>query len=378
MLFHNIKYTFLSMIRTKEVIFWSLVFPLALATFMYLAFGKINEVTENLETIDVAVVESVQNEMFDKILVEVSNGESPLLNPMKMNSQDAVSALDGKEVDGIIHVDDTISLSVRENGLNATILSSFVDRYLQNEATLTQIAKNNPLALNSAIEALSDDTSYFKEEKLTDGNTDNLSNYFYAVFAMSCLFASFTGISSVFSIQGNLSPLGQRRCVAPTKKLHVVLTLFLTNEIVQFAIELITFAYMSLVLGLDLSNKYPALFLLLFVASSFGLTMGMFIGSLKKPVTEGAKMGIGVAISMALSVMADLCVSGLMNTIEHTVPIINRLNPAALIILIHFTQLNTYSDYSRYTSNMVNLSAMTLILFTLTILTVRRNRYASI
>lgn len=377
MLFHNIKYTFLSMIRTKEVIFWSLVFPLALATFMYLAFGKINEVTENLETIDVAVVESVQNEMFDKILVEVSNGESPLLNPMKMNSQDAVSALDGKEVDGIIHVDDTISLSVRENGLIATILSSFVDRYLQNEATLTQIAKNNPLALNSAIEALSDDTSYFKEEKLTDGNTDNLSNYFYAVFAMSCLFASFTGISSVFSIQGNLSPLGQRRCVAPTKKLHVVLTLFLTNEIVQFAIELITFAYMSLVLGIDLSNKYPALFLLLFVASSFGLTMGMFIGSLKKPVTEGAKMGIGVAISMVLSVMADLCVSGLMNTIEHTVPIINRLNPAALIS-DSFYALNTYSDYSRYTSNMVNLSAMTLILFTLTILTVRRNRYASI
>ncbi|MCI5849669.1 MAG: ABC transporter permease [Lachnospiraceae bacterium] len=377
MLFHNIKYTFLSMIRTKEVIFWSLVFPLALATFMYLAFGKINEVTENLETIDVAVVESVQNEMFDKILVEVSNGESPLLNPMKMNIQDAVSALDSKEVDGIIHVDDTISLSVRENGLNATILSSFVDRYLQNEATLTQIAKNNPLALNSAIEALSDDTSYFKEEKLTDGNTDNLSNYFYAVFAMSCLFASFTGISSMFSIQGNLSPLGQRRCVAPTKKLHVVLTLFLTNEIVQFAIELITFAYMSLVLGIDLSNKYPALFLLLFVASSFGLTMGMFIGSLKKPVTEGAKMGIGVAISMALSVMADLCVSGLMNTIEHTVPIINRLNPAALIS-DSFYALNTYSDYSRYTSNMVNLSAMTLILFTLTILTVRRNRYASI
>lgn len=377
MLFHNIKYTFLSMIRTKEVIFWSLVFPLALATFMYLAFGKINEVTENLETIDVAVVESVQNEMFDKILVEVSNGESPLLNPMKMNSQDAVSALDGKEVDGIIHVDDTISLSVRENGLNATILSSFVDRYLQNKATLTQIAKNNPLALNSAIEALSDDTSYFKEEKLTDGNTDNLSNYFYAVFAMSCLFASFTGISSMFSIQGNLSPLGQRRCVAPTKKLHVVLTLFLTNEIVQFAIELITFAYMSLVLGLDLSNKYPALFLLLFAASSFGLTMGMFIGSLKKPVTEGAKMGIGVAISMVLSVMADLCVSGLMNTIEHTVPIINRLNPAALIS-DSFYALNTYSDYSRYTSNMVNLSAMTLILFTLTILTVRRNRYASI
>lgn len=377
MLFHNIKYTFLSMIRTKEVIFWSLVFPLALATFMYLAFGKINEVTENLETIDVAVVESVQNEMFDKILVEVSNGESPLLNPMKMNIQDAVSALDSKEVDGIIHVDDTISLSVRENGLNATILSSFVDRYLQNEATLTQIAKNNPLALNSAIEALSDDTSYFKEEKLTDGNTDNLSNYFYAVFAMSCLFASFTGISSMFSIQGNLSPLGQRRCVAPTKKLHVVLTLFLTNEIVQFAIELITFAYMSLVLGIDLSNKYPALFLLLFVASSFGLTMGMFIGSLKKPVTEGAKMGIGVAISMALSIMADLCVSGLMNTIEHTVPIINRLNPAALIS-DSFYALNTYSDYSRYTSNMVNLSAMTLILFTLTILTVRRNRYASI
>ena len=37
--FHNSKYTMLSMFRLKVTLFWTLAFPLLLATFMYMAFG---------------------------------------------------------------------------------------------------------------------------------------------------------------------------------------------------------------------------------------------------------------------------------------------------------------------------------------------------
>lgn len=53
------------------------------------------------------------------------------------------------------------------------------------------IAKTNPAALETAIAGLSDTTSEYKEISLSSGNQDEYTNYFYAVFAMSCLFASF-------------------------------------------------------------------------------------------------------------------------------------------------------------------------------------------
>ncbi len=44
--FHNAKYTMLSMFRLKVTLFWTLAFPLLLATFMYMAFGNLFEKDE--------------------------------------------------------------------------------------------------------------------------------------------------------------------------------------------------------------------------------------------------------------------------------------------------------------------------------------------
>ena len=38
--FHNMKYTALYMFRGKTALFWTLAFPLILATFMYISFGN--------------------------------------------------------------------------------------------------------------------------------------------------------------------------------------------------------------------------------------------------------------------------------------------------------------------------------------------------
>ena len=63
--------------------------------------------------------------------------------------------------------------------------------------------------------------------------------------------------------------------------------------------------------------------------------------------------------------------------IEHNVPIINRINPAALIVDSLYA-LNIYDTYDRYIQNIVVLAIMSVILLSVSFLILRRNKYASL
>ena len=52
---HLIKYCLLTILRQKETVFWSILFPILLGTLFYASFGSSNA---EIETIDVAVVET--------------------------------------------------------------------------------------------------------------------------------------------------------------------------------------------------------------------------------------------------------------------------------------------------------------------------------
>ena len=64
MFFHYFKYSIITMLRSRESMFWSFLFPIALSTFMFLAFGKIYETTEQLNAVPVAIVENKENDTF--------------------------------------------------------------------------------------------------------------------------------------------------------------------------------------------------------------------------------------------------------------------------------------------------------------------------
>ncbi len=378
MFFHILKYTYKSILRSKENIFWSFLFPIILATLMYAAFGNIQETTETFNAIPVAIVENKTNDAFSEVLDSLSKeGADQMIEPSYLEENDALKSLEEKEIDGIIYVDDTVELTVRSSGINETILNLIIDEYLQMESTITAIAKTNPEGIPAALESINDDVSYYRSISTSDGNQDNLVNYFYAVFAMSCLFASFTAVNRTIRFQANMSALAQRRAVSPTHKLVTILAEFCAMLSIQFAIEVISFMYMWKILGINFGTKILAIFPVLLLGSAIGIALGILIGSFPKPTTEGGKIGVAVSISMILSVMADLCAHGVKNLIEHTVPIINRINPAALIS-DSFYALNVYDDYSRYTGNMIILGIITFVLCLISYLMIRRNRYASL
>ena len=63
--------------------------------------------------------------------------------------------------------------------------------------------------------------------------------------------------------------------------------------------------------------------------------------------------------------------------IEKYVPVINRINPAALISDCFYT-LNNYDNLQRFATNLLTLSVMAVLFFGISCLVTRRKTYASL
>lgn len=376
MLLHNLYYTFKTTIKNKSLIIWTLIFPIGLATFMYMAFGNLYETEEIFHAIPVAMVVEEENQALQGTLSVLSaSGEDQLLDLDIMSETDALKALEDEEIVGIIYVNTVPRLVVEESSYKATVIQTILDEYMKMQSVINDIAEKNPENLQGAVEAMMSESEVYTEISTSEGNQNIYTNYFYAIFAMSCLFGSFATVEKVSKLQANISTLGMRRGVSPCSKGISILSEFLSSMTVQFVVEIITLIYLE-ILGVELGDRYLAILGILLLGSAIGVALGAIVGSIPKG-GEGLKVGLAVSISMALSVMADLVAAGVKDIIEHKAPIINRINPAALIT-DSFYALNVYEGYERYARNMLTLLVMTVLLLGISFMILRRNKYASL
>ncbi len=378
MFIRDFLYTIKIMVRGRVSIFWTLVFPLLLATFMYMAFGNIYEQDEMFRNIKVAVVtEDESANGLNYMLDALSDGDDALLSVARMSESDAEKLLADEEVEGIIYTDD-VKLTVAESSVNASILETVLSEYKQYEHALKDIYKEGTEPkgdMSNLVEKLSEQRSYYTEKASTEGSQNVYNNYFYAIFAMSCLFASLSSIEMMNNLQANVSATGKRKNVSPQRKMTFVLAEFAALLIIHFVVEVISFIYMSCI-GVDFGDRVWEILLTLFVGCFIGLAIGVIVGAISK-LAEGTKIGIVIGISMVMSILSDLCINGIKYEIQQHVPIINKLNPAALIS-DSFYALNVYSDHQVFTENIVIMTIEAVVLIAVGILMVRRNRYASV
>lgn len=387
MFIRDFLYTIKIMVRGRVSIFWTLVFPLLLATFMYMAFGNIYEQDEMFRNIKVAVVtEDESANGLNYMLDALSDGDDALLSVARMSESDAEKLLADEEVEGIIYTDD-VKLTVAESSVNASILETVLSEYKQYEHALKDIYKDGIGLqqymsgtsgvddMSDLVEKLSEQRSYYTEKASTEGSQNVYNNYFYAIFAMSCLFASLSSIEMMGNLQANVSATGKRKNVSPQRKMTFVLAEFAALLIIHFVVEVISFIYMSCI-GVDFGDRVWEILLTLFVGCFIGLAIGVIVGAISK-LAEGTKIGIVIGISMVMSILSDLCINGVKYEIQQHVPIINKLNPAALIS-DSFYALNVYSDHQVFTENIVIMTIEAMVLIAVGILMVRRNRYASV
>lgn len=374
------KYRFLQTIREFSVMFWALAFPLILGTLFYFSFGSRIESTgdETWDTVEAAVITkdtSTENaKSFQTFLKEA--GDELLRLRWLSSEAEALDMLDEEEITGIFYIKDTPSLTVGKNGLNESILTGILDNYNQNASMLRQIASAHPEQLPKALESIGDYRQVTHEETLGGSTLDPNVQYFFALIAYACLSGAFLGVRASFDTQANLTALGARRSVTPTHKLKLVIIDMLVLVVIHFINILILNLYVSQVLGISLGDDIPSLILVDLMGSIIGVCMGLAFGSIGK-MSLNMKMSLSVALTLIPGFLAGLMFGNMKNIIELHCPVINRINPAA-VLSDAFYCLGIYNDMERFTRCLLILAAMSVLLLFIAFLGVRRESYDSI
>lgn len=378
---HLLKYRFIQTVRDYPIMFWALAFPLILGTFFYFSFGSAGlDGTGDYEwdPIKVAIIEedlsSKNAESFQAFLEKL---EPDTLDIQDISSEsDAIKALKEETILGIYYVDDIPSLSVGKNGINESILSSLLKNYNQNAAMIQKIAMTHPEKMGAAIEAMKDYHPETRNESLGGKTLDPNVQYFFALIAYACLSGAFLGVRSSLDSQANLSALGARRSITPTHKFKLILIDMTVLFIIHFINILVLNLYLIKVLGISLGDNIGALLVVDFMGSMIGVSLGIAFGCLSKLSTD-MKLGLTVAITLIPGFLAGLMFGNMKNIIELHCPIINRLNPAA-VLSDAFYCMSVYNDAHRFARSIGILAIMSALFLLIAYLGIRRERYDSI
>lgn len=376
---HIYLYKLKCIIRDKNLMFWTLMFPIILSVLFWMAFSNLTK-GEAFHDIKIAVVNDVEykeNANFDKALSYVSGDSEDKLFDVKYTTMDnAKTLLEDNQIEGYIYFDNGLNLIVKTSGINESIIKEFLDYYVQTSSTASTIIAKNPSAIyGSLAKDLTENVQYLKEMPAGNANPDTVVYYFYALIAMTCLYGSFWGQKEVSDIQANQSYVGARINIAPTHKLKVFSISMLAAVTVQLIEIFALLLFLIFILKIDFGGQIGYILLTCFAGTLTGVTFGAFISSFTKK--EGIKIAILIGGTMVMSFLSGMMYAGIKTIINRNAPLLSYINPANLIA-DSFYSLYYYSGHVHYFLNTILLCAFTLLFGFLTYIILRRQKYASI
>lgn len=193
---------------------------------------------------------------------------------------------------------------------------------------------------------------------------------------MACMYAGMLGLTAINGSLANMSNKGKRIAVSPTKKWVIVLSSIIGSYLVSIIGIALLLMFLIFVLNVNFGNNLLLVILLSLIGDLAGISLGVLIASIFK-VSEGAKTGITIAITMFLAVLSGMMGVTLKYVIDTNVPIINKLNPNNLIT-DGFYSLYYYNTLDRFYSNILLLAIFIIICFAISFISLRREKYDSI
>ena len=242
------KYNLKQLLHNRSELFWVILFPIILGSLFKAAFSNITA-GEKFQAIPVAIVNE-QGSMSDGFMETVKeldkDDKDRFLKAVYCDKKQALSLLKKEKVDGIIQVDDNISLTVSSDmssaKLNQSILSAFIEEYQMNYQAIVKIVKTHPEKLSEAMDILQESASY-NQEISYGKNVDTYDQYFYNLLAMVSMYCGTAGCLIAIQNQGNMSAIGARKNVSPTHKLKDITGELAVNILFRFLCILISFAF---------------------------------------------------------------------------------------------------------------------------------------
>lgn len=389
MFFHNFKYTLKTLLKNKVMIFWTFAFPIILGTFFYMAFSNI-ENSEAKQIIDIAII---NNDAFqeDAILKETfinlsKEEETKLFNIQYVTIEEAKELLNKKEIIGYLTVDEGYQLTVKENGIEQTVLRFVIDEILQFQKVMKDVIEKE--IVNATTQGIMPNYEQIYEQALQilqqdiqiqDNSNKNMSYTmieYYTLIAMACLYGAMFGVTVINKSLANMSSQGARVSVTPLSKWKLLASGTLAGFTIQYLGIILLLLYTVFVLHVDYGSSTIYVILLSLVGSFAGLTLGIAIGSLSK-ASENGKTGIIISVTMLGCFLSGMMGITMKYIVDTNMPIINKINPASMIT-DGFYSLYYYETMDRFYFNIISLLIFSIVMLLLALIVLRRRTYDSI
>ncbi len=373
MFFRTFRYKVIRNFKQKQNIFWTLFFPIILATFFYAAFGNLQKL-DTLEGVKVAIV-------------DVDNSGKQIINTIEdinvfsseiVSQNKADTMMKDGDIIAVINIKNSeVEMTVKENGMSETIVKTILDKISQTTSTVTNIYKINPTGDKTNLNKLLEEQQSFTEDEAgVSKNNDPYTIYFFALIAMTILSSSMTSIYSVADIQGNQTVVGARQNIAPTNKLTLFGASIAADMVTQCFGTTMLLIYIRYILNYNIGNISGWLLLIFYTALFASICLGTLIGVAIKAKLM-VKSAVLNAVTLTSSGIAGLFAAQVKVSIENKLPIIAYINPATLIS-DGLISLYYFDSMQMYFTRLAILTGIGIVLFLTSCLILRRQKYESI
>lgn len=374
MFYHNFKCSLKILLKNKGLVFWTFVFPIILGIFFNMAFSDIDK-KEKFNSIDIAVVssEDFNNNVIFKQSIEFLSDEksdNKMFNTVYTSKKKATYLLENNKIDGYLtFLGDNVSITIKKNGVNQTILKYIIEDIDSNKKILAE-ASNIPEAL-SLIK-----NNSVKLNNITNKNLGFSMIEYYTLIAMACLYGSMLSMYVLNYSQANISSVGKRVSISSSKKTSLLLSGFFASYVVQLiGIFLLLFVTLFL-FKVDYGNNLIYVFILSLFGSLAGLALGIAISSINN-ISEVTKNGILISIIMFCCFLSGMMGVSMKYIIDKNIPFLNKINPANMIT-DGFYSLYYYDNLNRFYFNLLSLFIFSIIMILISLRNLRRQEYDSI
>lgn len=379
---HLFKTRMKCLLRNKTKIFWTLLFPLIMALLFNFAFKGLMT-GQTLKTINVAIEENEY--LTDNFLTMITKGQISenvkLFNVLVKSYDEAKTLLDKNGVEGIISFTNQqeISLTFNNDGINQTIIKTFLDEYLQANEAITNITiiSNGDVDVFDLVEAMTNKNPYLKEKVTKRGVANNALNYFYALIGMAIVYGGFWGTDIAINLQANLSPKGMRMAISPVKRFKLLLIYFLCAFIIHFSEIIILLLFMNYGLGIVFNNNILLILLICAIGSLTGITYGAFVALALKKASEGVKIALTTITGVVGGFLAGMMTPSVKYFIITNIPPLAYLNPVN-VITDGLYSLSYFPTNERFFLNIMILTLMVTFFSSVSYLFFKRDSYESI
>ena len=391
MFIHNLKYTIKTLFKNKVLIFWTFAFPIVLGLFFNMAFSNI-EKDEKLQVFDIAVVNNnafQKEKIYQDALKKLEHGKDKLFNIKYVSQKKANKLLNNSDIKGyIIFENDKPEVVIKENGTYQTIIKFVITEINQNKIMIENLSKkevedeivngnvsiDQEKIVDNILNKIKSEKVEFKN--ISNSNLSYMQIEYYTLIAMACMYGGMLGLTAINNSLANMSSRGKRISVSPNKKSVIVLSSAIGSYIVSLVGLVLLLVFLKLILKVDFGNNAFLVILLSLVGNLAGISLGVLIASIFR-VSEGAKTGITIAITMFLSVLSGMMGVTLKYVIDKNIPVVNLINPNNLIT-DGFYSLYYYDTLSRYFRDISYLLIFIIICLTISFISLRREKYDSI